>query len=95
MALAACLKDHPEFRPVSQNGNDIQACAKTRIFGFIDDLHFQLRAKHNEIAVRSASRLGFWDLGTNRRRLASLRRGLQRVAEGCRGLQRAELIQDA
>ncbi|MDH3713275.1 MAG: DUF1499 domain-containing protein [Gammaproteobacteria bacterium] len=43
-------------------------CA-SRLFGFVDDLEFQLRAGENLIAVRSASRIGYTDHGVNRRRV--------------------------
>ena len=47
----------------------------------MDDVEFRLEAETSEIAVRSASRLGYSDLGTNRRRLESLRRELERLRE--------------
>jgi uncharacterized protein (DUF1499 family) len=41
----------------------------SRVFGFVDDLEFQLRADENLIAVRSASRIGYADHGVNRGRV--------------------------
>jgi uncharacterized protein (DUF1499 family) len=46
------------------------------MLGFIDDLQLQLRPDEGLIAVRSASRVGYWDLGVNRRRVERLRRAL-------------------
>jgi uncharacterized protein (DUF1499 family) len=43
------------------------------VFGFIDDLELHLRSAEGLIAVRSASRLGYSDLGVNRRRIEDLR----------------------
>jgi uncharacterized protein (DUF1499 family) len=43
------------------------------VFGFVDDLELHLRAAEGVIAVRSASRLGYSDLGVNRRRIEDLR----------------------
>jgi len=40
---------------------------------FVDDLELVLRPAREEIAVRSASRLGYSDLGANRRRVERLR----------------------
>jgi uncharacterized protein (DUF1499 family) len=47
-------------------------CA-TAIFGFVDDLELHLRVAEGVIAVRSASLLGYSDLGVNRRRIENLR----------------------
>lgn len=54
----------------------IHAVFRTRLFGFRDDVHFHIR-DDGRIEVRSASRLGYWDLGTNRRRVEKLRDTLQ------------------
>lgn len=40
---------------------------------FVDDGEFLLDRTHRLIQVRSASRLGYWDLGKNRRRLEEIR----------------------
>jgi uncharacterized protein (DUF1499 family) len=45
--------------------------------GFVDDLELELRASEQLIAVRSASRLGWSDMGVNRRRVEELRRRLE------------------
>lgn len=55
----------------------IHAVFRTRLFGFRDDVHFHIR-DDGRIEVRSASRLGYWDLGTNRRRVETLRDTLQK-----------------
>ena len=44
------------------------------IFG---DVEFYLPAGDNAIHVRSASRVGYWDLGTNRRRVETIRRSFR------------------
>ena len=51
----------------------IYAQASTRLLKFTDDLEFYLDAPAGVIQVRSASRLGKGDLGTNRARIESLR----------------------
>ena len=51
----------------------IYAQATTRLLKFTDDLEFYLDAPAGVIQVRSASRLGKGDLGTNRARIESLR----------------------
>lgn len=47
----------------------------SRVFRFVDDLELQLVADAKRIDVRSASRSGYSDLGVNRARIESLRRG--------------------
>jgi uncharacterized protein (DUF1499 family) len=47
-------------------------CAST-VFGFVDDLELHLRPREGVIAIRSAARLGYSDLGANRRRVERLR----------------------
>ncbi len=50
------------------------------VFGFIDDVEFRLSAIDGVIHVRSASRLGFSDLGVNSGRIEQLRRALQNAS---------------
>ena len=54
----------------------LHAEVASAIFGYVDDLELQLRAKQHEIAVRSASRMGWSDMGVNRRRVESIRKKL-------------------
>ena len=55
----------------------IKAEAKTRLLRFVDDLEFELRTEAGVIAVRSASRVGYSDLGANRRRIEKIRRAVE------------------
>ena len=45
----------------------------TRLLRFIDDVEFYFDRSQSLIHVRSASRLGYWDLGVNRRRVETIR----------------------
>lgn len=45
--------------------------------GFVDDAEFLLSPSENVIHVRSASRVGYWDLGVNRRRIRTIRQRLE------------------
>lgn len=51
----------------------LRAESSSLVFGFVDDLEFQLLPAEGIIEVRSASRSGFWDLGVNRRRIERIR----------------------
>ena len=57
---------------------------KSSFFGFIDDVEFYLEPGGKFIAIRSASRLGYGDMGANRKRMEKIREGLR-----ARGLVRA------
>lgn len=46
---------------------------RSLIFRFVDDVEFLLDADAGVIHVRSASRLGYSDLGVNRRRVEAIR----------------------
>ena len=54
----------------------LHAECRSSLFGFVDDLELQLRPSEGLIAIRSASRMGFSDLGVNRRRVERLRAAL-------------------
>lgn len=44
------------------------------LLGFVDDGLFLLDAATSSIHIRSAARLGYWDLGKNRSRMEEIRR---------------------
>lgn len=46
----------------------------TTRLGFVDDAQFLLDERAGVIHVRSASRVGYWDLGVNRKRIEAIRR---------------------
>jgi uncharacterized protein (DUF1499 family) len=50
----------------------IHAEART-LLGFVDDVTFEVESGSRTILMRSASRMGYWDLGVNRRRLETIR----------------------
>jgi uncharacterized protein (DUF1499 family) len=66
----------PRTHIVTETSSYIHAECRSLLLGFVDDLELHLRPAENVIAVRSASRLGYSDLGVNRRRVESLRESL-------------------
>ena len=58
---------------ISETSDYLHAECTSAVFGFVDDLELHLRSAEGVIAVRSASRLGYSDLGVNRRRIEDLR----------------------
>ena len=66
----------PRTRIVSHTPDYLHAECTSAVFGFVDDLELNLRPGAGIIAVRSASRIGYSDLGVNRRRVETLREAL-------------------
>lgn len=56
-----------------EHAHYLRADFKTPLLGFIDDVEFYFQVP-GVIAVRSASRIGYSDLGKNRRRIEELRK---------------------
>ena len=52
----------------------LHAECQSALFRFVDDVEFLLDSEQNVIHVRSASRVGQSDLGTNRKRIELIRR---------------------
>jgi len=57
---------------VEENSGYLRAEFTSTIFRFVDDLELRLDRDHNEIHIRSASRVGHSDLGANRKRIEKL-----------------------
>jgi uncharacterized protein (DUF1499 family) len=49
---------------------------RSRIFGFVDDVECLLNETAGQVEIRSASRVGYSDLGVNRRRVEAIRAAL-------------------
>ena len=59
---------------IADTGPDyIHAEFKSRIFGFVDDVEFLFDPDGRTIHLRSASRVGYSDLGVNRKRIEAIR----------------------
>ena len=69
--LLAVLKGRPDTTVLETTGNYLRVELRTTLF--IDDAEFLLDREHRLIHVRSASRLGYSDLGKNRRRMEEIR----------------------
>jgi len=63
----------PRTRIVEEAPGYLRAESRSALFRFVDDLELQLHADDGTIAVRSASRVGYSDLGVNRSRVEALR----------------------
>lgn len=65
-----------EANIVSSDGNYLYAEFTSRIMGYVDDVEFLYDANAGVTHVRSASRLGYSDLGANRNRIEGIRSAL-------------------
>jgi uncharacterized protein (DUF1499 family) len=59
----------------------LRAQATSRVFKFVDDVELRLLSDAKVIEMRSASRVGYWDFGVNRRRLERLRQRFEGSGE--------------
>ena len=64
-------------RLVEQRDDYARVECVTRVFGFVDDLELLLDPVQHVIHVRSASRVGYSDLGVNRARVDQLRKRMK------------------
>lgn len=72
--ILAVLKTLGRFRIVQEDSDYIHAEFKSRIFKFVDDVEFLFADEDGVIHIRSASRVGYSDLGANRKRVEHIRR---------------------
>jgi uncharacterized protein (DUF1499 family) len=61
-----------------ENDNYLWATFRTRIFRFVDDLELRIDQENELIHIRSGSRVGYSDLGANRRRIEVFRERFNR-----------------
>ena len=59
---------------VAERADYLHAEARSLIFRFVDDVEFYLPENQKVIHVRSASRVGYSDLGVNRKRVEEIRK---------------------
>ena len=74
-ALQAKLKDLG-LKVINVDTNYLHCEAVTPLMRFVDDVEFYLNLEGNEIQVRSQSRVGYSDLGANRKRIEKIRKSL-------------------
>lgn len=74
--LVQILQDKDRVEVVESGSNYIHSTFTIPFFGFVDDVEFFLPEGENIIHFRSASRVGTWDIGQNKRRMKKLRSDL-------------------
>jgi uncharacterized protein (DUF1499 family) len=80
--LQRVLGEMNRVRIVTATDHYLHAECSSALFGFVDDLECALDVEAGVIHLRSAARLGYSDLGVNRRRIETLRERLDRQRSG-------------
>lgn len=75
-AFEALLRAGPRTQVHERQPRYLRASARTPLFQFVDDIEARVDPQTRLLHVRSASRLGYSDLGTNRRRVSGWLRSL-------------------
>ncbi|OGU13339.1 MAG: hypothetical protein A2076_11075 [Geobacteraceae bacterium GWC2_53_11] len=70
--LQTILASRSDTRIIAATGTTLQVEFRT-LLGFVDDGLLVLDASAGVIHLRSAARLGYWDLGKNRSRMEEIR----------------------
>jgi uncharacterized protein (DUF1499 family) len=80
--LLKILYSLKRVRVVASGKDFIRAEFVSAIFRFVDDVEFYLDDRNKVIHVKSASRVGYSDLGVNRRRVENIRERFDRGEKG-------------
>lgn len=67
------IKDLPRTNTLINEKNYLKVTFTSLVFRFVDDVEFLWDESQGVIQVRSASRVGYSDLGANRRRVEDIR----------------------
>jgi uncharacterized protein (DUF1499 family) len=61
---------------ITETNNYFHVAFTSRLFRFVDDVEFYIVENGSVIHVRSASRVGYSDLGVNRKRIEKIRKAM-------------------
>lgn len=76
--LAAIVEAMPGGEVKHHDERSLHATFTTRLMRYVDDVDLVADPAAGVIRFRSASRTGHWDLGTNRRRMETIRRRFEK-----------------
>ena len=80
-SIRELIQAMPGARITHDEPGYIHAEFSSKFFKFVDDVEFVLDGETQRIDYRSASRIGYYDFGANRRRAEKIRNCLTRSAE--------------
>ncbi|MCB9161798.1 MAG: DUF1499 domain-containing protein [Caldilineaceae bacterium] len=72
-ALLAVINAMPRTKIVAETDDYLHVEFRSRIFRFVDDVEFFIDDGDKTVQFRSASRLGYSDMGVNRKRMEEIR----------------------
>ncbi len=72
--LQQTIASLPRATIITASNDYLYAEFRSRVFGFVDDVEFVCDRRASAIHVRAASRIPYVGLGTNRRRVETIRR---------------------
>ena len=72
--LVTLISSYQRARIVAEEANYLRAEFRSAILRFVDDVEFLFSADQPVIDIRSASRVGYYDFGMNRRRIEDIRK---------------------
>lgn len=78
-ALKKALLDQNRTVITQETDSSLHAEATSLVFRFVDDIDAFLDREARQIHIRSASRVGYYDLGVNRRRVETLREEMRKI----------------
>jgi uncharacterized protein (DUF1499 family) len=78
------LRELPGASVKQVKGNYIHIECRSRLLRLRDDLELFFDEAESLVHVRSASRVGYWDLGVNRRRVAAIRKAFDSQLAGAK-----------
>ena len=81
-AAEAALSSLRGIKILESEGNYLRATATTLIMRYVDDVEVYVDDEAKQIHFRSASRVGYSDLGANRKRMENFRSAFENESEG-------------
>ena len=75
--LVSILNSMDGVTIISSEKNYLRAEFKSSLMGFVDDVEFYQASGSKKIQIRSASRVGYSDMGVNRKRMELIRKSFK------------------
>jgi len=70
--IKAVIVSRPRTKIVTEKGNYLHVEFTSALFRFVDDVEFLIDEPNGRVHFRSASRVGYGDLGANRKRMEAI-----------------------
>lgn len=70
--LLTVIAEFPRSTVVQDTGTYVKVEFRSAVFSFVDDVEFSFDDGSKVIHFRSASRVGYYDFGVNRRRMEAI-----------------------